>query len=206
MSFFDHLRLESKPLDKLTFISKIIDSVSWPLVALVLGLAFRKQISELFPYLKKLKAGPVEAEFEMETKQVLAYTENIELTAPNSGANHSKVTKNVSEILSQLKSARNDPAGMILEAWSRIDGALFRLGQKKGICVDPLENTSKVYRSVMSSGIIFDETKRLVIELYELRNRVAHVQVQPTVNSAQDYVLAAEKVIDLIESQTQNLA
>ncbi|WP_146029971.1 hypothetical protein [Vibrio vulnificus] len=59
-------------MDKLTFISKMIDSISWPLVTLILGLAFRKQIAELFPYLKKLKAGPVEAEFEMEAKQVLA--------------------------------------------------------------------------------------------------------------------------------------
>ncbi len=50
----------------------MIDSISWPLVTLILGLAFRKQIAELFPYLKKLKAGPVEAEFEMEAKQVLA--------------------------------------------------------------------------------------------------------------------------------------
>ncbi|WP_275129169.1 hypothetical protein [Vibrio vulnificus] len=44
------------------------------------------------------------------------------------------------------------------------------------------------------------------MELYELRNRVAHVLVKPTINAAQDYALAADKVIGLIESQAENLA
>ncbi|WP_180983176.1 hypothetical protein [Vibrio vulnificus] len=58
----------------------------------------------------------------------------------------------------------------------------------------------------MSSGVISGETKRLIMELYELRNRVAHVLVKPTINAAQDYALAADKVIGLIESQAENLA
>ncbi|ELA9384200.1 hypothetical protein QTV32_001405 [Vibrio parahaemolyticus] len=193
-------------MDKFTFISKVIDSISWPFVTLILGLVFRKQMAELFPYLKKLKAGPVEAEFEMEARQVLANTKNIKSTVLGSDSSSSETTKTISHVLSQLKSARNDPAGMILEAWSGIDGALFRLGKKKGLCVDPLESTNKVYRSVISSELIGDETKRLIIELYELRNRVAHVEVKPTVNAAQDYVLAAGKVIELIESQLEDLA
>ncbi|EKA7382589.1 hypothetical protein OL309_002370 [Vibrio parahaemolyticus] len=193
-------------MDKLTFISKMIDSISWPLVTLILGLAFRKQIAELFPYLKKLKAGPVEAEFEMEAKQVLANTENVKSTVSGTDISQLKESKTTSDVLSRLKSARNDPTGMILESWSRVDGALFRLGQKKGICVDPLENTNKVYRSVMSSGVISGETKRLIMDLYELRNRVAHVLVKPTINAAQDYALAADKVIGLIDSQAENLA
>ena len=59
-------------MDWLTFVSGLIDSLAWPLVALILDLVFRKKLLELITTLKKLKAGPVEAEFEMETKQIRA--------------------------------------------------------------------------------------------------------------------------------------
>ncbi|MGY8590239.1 hypothetical protein L0935_18570, partial [Paracidovorax citrulli] len=61
-------------MDWLTFISKLIDSIAWPVAAVLLGLIFRKKLAELLPLLRKVKAGPLEAEFEIATKQVLAST------------------------------------------------------------------------------------------------------------------------------------
>ncbi|WP_281212777.1 hypothetical protein [Shewanella insulae] len=193
-------------MDWLTFISKVIDSLAWPIVILFLGVVFRRQFSNLLPYLRKLKAGPVEAEFEMEARQALANSEKLSFQTMKGSALKIEKPTEEKEALAKLIGARNDPAGMIIEAWTGVDGALFRLGKQTGLIVDPLENTRSVYRSIVSSDLLSDEAKRLVMELYELRNRVAHAKVKPTVVAAQDYVLAADKVIDMLEVKTQKLA
>ena len=126
-------------MDWLTFVSKLIDSLAWPLVALILGLVFRKKLLELITTIKKLKAGPVEAEFEMETKQIratataaLQQAEVVHET-PESG---SRPEEPRGEIFAKLLNARNDPTGQIIEGWSTVDGELFRLGKQLGFVVD----------------------------------------------------------------------
>lgn len=191
-------------MDWLTFTSKVIDSLAWPVVILVLGVTFRRQVSNLIPYLRKLKAGPVEAEFEMEARQALANSEKLSGQFLKGSTTKIEKPTDEKEAIAKLIGARNDPAGMIIEAWTGIDGALFRLGKQTGLVVDPLESIRSVYRSIISSELLSDETKRLVMELYELRNRVAHARVKPTVGAALDYVLAADKVIDMLEVQRKN--
>ncbi|QXC29311.1 MULTISPECIES: hypothetical protein [Aeromonas] len=191
-------------MDWLTFTSKVIDSLVWPIVVLILGLVFRRQISILIPYLRKLKAGPVEAEFEMEARQVLANSKKLSVQFLKGSSIKVEKPTEEKEAIAKLIGARNDPAGMIIEAWTGVDGALFRLGKQTGLVVDPLEHTRSVYRSIVFSDLLSEETKSLVMELYELRNRVAHARVKPTVGAAQDYVLAADKVIDMLEAQREN--
>lgn len=194
-------------MDWLTFISKAIESLAWPIVTLVLGLVFRRKLLDLIPALRKLKAGPVEAEFELAAKQVLA-------NAAEASAQDESVAGKVPQelrpadgekIVARLLNARNDPAGMILEGWAKVDGELFRLGQQMGLLVDPLENTQKVYQSVMAADILPVGTKQLVRELREMRNKVAHVKVHPTSDAAQDYLLAVDRVVELILNYRKNL-
>lgn len=56
-------------MDWLTFISKLVDSLAWPVAGVLLGLIFRKKLLDLIPLLRKVKAGPLEAEFEHATKK-----------------------------------------------------------------------------------------------------------------------------------------
>ena len=193
-------------MDWLTFISKLVESLAWPTVALILGLVVRKKILDLIPAIRKLKAGPVEAEFELATKQVLANTvEAVGHDASEAEAEKSVAASSKGEIVSKLLSARNDPSGIILEGWAKVDGELFRLGQQTGMFVDPLMNTTKVYASIMSSEVLPVEIKPLIRELRELRNKVAHVQVVPTSDSAQDYLLATDRVVGLLKSYRKKL-
>ena len=195
-------------MDWLTFVSKLIDSLAWPLVALILGLVFRKKLLELITTIKKLKAGPVEAEFEMETKQIratataaLQQAEVVHET-PESG---SRPEEPRGEIFAKLLNARNDPTGQIIEGWSTVDGELFRLGKQLGFVVDPLESTTKVYQAVMASDVLPHGTRRLVRELRDLRNKVAHGKVQATTEAAQDYLVAVDRVVELIFNYRKNI-
>ena len=194
-------------MDWITFTSKAIDALAWPTVALILGLLLRRKVLDLIPNIRKFKAGPLEAEFELAAKQVLASaaqaTEHTKPAEPKDPETESHDAE--SEIVSKLIGARTDPAGMILGGWANVDGELFRLGVQLDMFEDPLTNTTKVYQAVMSSDVLPDETKRLIRKLRDMRNQVAHAKVAPTVDAAQDYLLAVARVVELIHNYRKNL-
>lgn len=192
-------------MDWLTFITKIVDALAWPVVALVLGLAFRRKLLELLPMLRKFKAGPVEAEFELAAKRALANAEEAKAQTSGEDAAQAQDVSSNRQVISQLREARGDPTGAILDGWGKVDGELFRLGLQTGLVVDPLENTGKVYSAVMSSEMLPFGTVRLVKELRDLRNQVAHAQVVPTPEAAQDYLLAVDRAVELILNYRKNL-
>jgi sulfite reductase alpha subunit-like flavoprotein len=193
-------------LDKLTFISKVIESIAWPAVALILGLVFRKRLLELLPTMKKFKAGPVEAEFELATKQVLVdASKEVASATPPAIAEELQADDTTKNIVFELLTARTDPAGMILEGWSKIDGQLHQLGRQINLIDDPLESTGKVYSKIKLADVLPPATFKLIDELRELRNKVAHVKVIPTVDAAQDYLVAVARVVDLIKNYRKKL-
>lgn len=193
-------------MDWLTFITKLVEALAWPITVLALGRMFRSKLLEIIPTLRKLKAGPVELEFELAAKQALANAEE----ARSQGLAEASVpvvkTKDDSEqVIAKLLEARGDPARAILEGWAKLDGELFRLGLQVGAVVDPLENTGKVYNAVMSSGVLPANAMRLVRELRDLRNQVAQASVKPTAEAAQDYLLAVDRAAELVLSHRKNL-
>jgi len=193
-------------MDWLTFITKIVESLAWPIVVLVLGLMLRRKLLEIIPTLRKLKAGSVEAEFELAAKQALANAEETKIQGlAEASVPVIKTEVGSEQVIAKLREARGDPAGAILEGWAKLDGELFRLGLQVGAVVDPLENTGKVYNAVMSSGVLPAQTMSLVRELRDLRNLVAHVRVKPTAEAAQDYVLAVDRAVELILNYRKNL-
>lgn len=193
-------------MDWLTFVARIAEALAWPIVVLVLGLMFRRKLLEIIPTLRKLKAGPVEAEFELAAKQALANAEETKIQGADEASVFAVKTKaDSAQVIAKLREARGDPAGAILEGWAKLDGELFRLGIQVGAVVNPLENTGKVYNAVMSSGVLPAQTMNLVRELRELRNQVAHVRVKPTAEAAQDYILAVNRAVELILNCRKNL-
>ncbi|WP_066271186.1 hypothetical protein [Hydrogenophaga palleronii] len=192
-------------MDWLTFISKLVDSLAWPVAGVLLGLIFRKKILDLIPSLRRVKAGPLEAEFEVATKQVLASTVDLASKQHSFEVSQIESRPRVEETATKLLMARSEPTATIIEGWSTLDGELHRLGRQTGIVVDPLESQLKVYREIMESDVLPVGTKQLVQSLRELRNQVAHAKVIPTPESAQDYLVSVERVVELIRNYRKNL-
>lgn len=193
-------------MDWLTFISKITDSLAWPIVALILGVLLRKRLLELIPNMKKFKAGPLEAEFELATKQVLFNAEEASTaTESKAVAPEPSQEKSTENIVAELLSARTDPSGMIIGGWGKVDGEIHKFGRQLGVIDDPLENTAKVYNRIMNSGELPQGTVELVKELRELRNKVAHALVIPTADAAQNYLVAVDRVVELIRNFRKNV-
>lgn len=198
-------------MDLLTFLTKMTEALAWPVVTLILGLVIRRKLLDLIPLIKKFKAGPLEAEFERDAKQILFSATEVaaHTTSPaavNPITSKESVPDRDSRVVAKLLEARNDPSGVILQGWGSVDGELFQLGVQMHLIVeDPLTNTTKVYEAVMASNVLPVETRRLVRELRELRNKVAHVKVVPTPDSAQDYIAAVDRVVELIRNYRKNL-
>lgn len=193
-------------MDWLTFISKLIDSLAWPVAGVVLGLIFRKKLTELIPLLRKVKAGPLEAEFEIATKQVLANTAELATKGRKPNAPQAEDKTSLEVTASKLLAARSEPTATIIEGWSTLDDELHKLGRQTGIVVDPLQSELKVYREIMNSDVLPVETKQLVQDLRQLRNQVAHAKVIPTPESAQDYLVSVQRVVELIRNYRKNLS
>lgn len=112
-------------MDALTFIAKLVEFLAWPSATVVLLLLLRGEINDLFRYVKKLKAGPVEAEFEREVKELKAAAEaQPQLLPPPEGATPEK------QMLLQL--VQINPRSAVLEAWRGVEEASLRVIQNKG--------------------------------------------------------------------------
>lgn len=192
-------------MDWLTFISKLIDSMAWPVAAVLLGLIFRKKLAELLPLLRKVKAGPLEAEFEIATKQVLASTAELAAKERKPDTPQIEDKSSLEDTASKLLTARSEPTATIIEGWSTLDGELHKLARQTGINGDPLLSEAKVYREIMASDVLPIETRNLVQDLRQLRNQVAHAKVIPTPESAQDYLVSVQRVVELIRNYRKNL-
>jgi len=192
-------------MDWLTFVSKLVEALAWPVAGIILGLIFRKKLLDLIPTLRKVKAGPLEAEFELATKQVLAETVGLGPKAADAESAKPTNGRGVESTAARLVTARTEPTATIIDGWSALDGELHKLGRQTGIVVDPLQSQQKVYQEIIASDVLPAGTKHLVRELRQLRNQVAHAQVIPTPDSAQDYLVAVERVVELIRNYRKKL-
>lgn len=192
-------------MDWLTFISKLIDSLAWPVAGVTLGLIFRKRLLDLIPLLRRVKAGPLEAEFEIATKQVLVNTAVLVSKghAPEVSELVSKPSSEDTE--AKMLTAEFEPIATIIEGWSRLYEELLKFGRQTGIVVDSLDSRNNVSRAIRDSDMLPYETRRLIQDLRQLRNQVAHAKVIPTPESARDYLLSVERVLELIRNYRKNL-
>ncbi|MFI8619265.1 hypothetical protein ACIGHN_27610 [Acidovorax sp. NPDC077693] len=218
-------------MDLLTFISRVVDSLAWPVAAIVLGLIFRKKLLDLIPNLRKFKAGPLEAEFELAAKHaregsadlhardavpdaprvIVNPSEEREYAADpgeidaTSGASRSTNNPGIEDAAAKLLIARTEPTATIIEGWTTLDSELHKLGRQTGLVVDPLEGHAKVFQTITASDVLPAGTRQLIRELRHLRNQVAHAEVIPTPDSAQDYLVAIERVVQLVRNYRKNL-
>lgn len=182
-------------MDWLTFFAAVIGSMAWPVVTVILLLTFRDELTKVVPFIKRLKAGPVEAEFDREVKQLkelAAPDGQVEVTSPASVASK--------EFLFQL--AQLHPRSAILESWVRLEAAAraalpqdISKSSKAGYV--PAANLSQ---TLVNAGKIDQSQVTLYHELRRLRNDVAHlVGPEPTQESVHSYIELAASLQQRLE-------
>jgi len=204
-------------MDWLTFISEIAKALAWPLVVVILGLSFRDKISDLILMLRTLKAGPVEAVFDSAAKQVALAAAREAAGTPSDGqrpdahapdeppAASERSEQGILTALNKLERDDADPAAAILDAWSSLDGELFRFGQQMGMAFSPVEKRTRVFQEVVDSSLLPAGTTSLLVTLRTLYNQVRHGEASPSPSAAQDLLLAIQRATELVHNFRKNL-
>jgi hypothetical protein len=172
-------------LDHFTFITKLVEALAWPLASIILIALLRKEIRLLLPTLRKLKAGPVEAEFERGTALLKA-----ELPQ------QPKASEALATSTSTLPS--ESPRAAVLEAWLSLEAAAHEaLALRTTKNHGPSAMTSRptlrnLAQSLEGSGLLHQGQINLFKELLHLRNEVVHtLEFAPTQEAILRYVETA---------------
>ncbi|SEL19570.1 hypothetical protein SAMN03159362_3610 [Pseudomonas sp. NFIX51] len=196
-------------MDNLEFTAKVIEALAWPVGVVTLVAMLRKEVLELIPKLTKLEAGPLKAEFSIEAKKVLVEAQEIQL-APLEGAEVS-VPSDIPRddgmdqdplSIAMWRTAAFSPSTAIVDAWKDIEEALLAIIADRGVFI-PERSTRNVavwINAISQEGILPLDTVSVIHELRELRNKAAHAGFDPTPEAAQDYLLAAQRLVRVLRS------
>ncbi|WP_157222008.1 hypothetical protein [Chromobacterium haemolyticum] len=185
-------------MDTLTFITKLIEFTAWPIASVALVAMLRTEIKSLLPYVTKLKAGPIEAEFEREVKalEAVAMAQHQLLPPPE------ELTPE-RQMLLQL--VHVNPRSAILEAWRSIEESAIRVIQNKALNAPERDSYSPlaVIRALYKANTLTAEEVSLYHDLRALRNQAAHAKnFSPTTDAALSYIELAsglKRTLDIAE-------
>jgi hypothetical protein len=187
-------------VDFLTFISKLAEALAWPAVALIVVSLLRKEVSALFAIVKKVKAGPVEAEFEREINELKSVAD-AELPAVE---RQTLATPSQNE-LAQL--AQINPRAAIIEAWRRLELAARRALARVGIAMNSRDFASPLAhaRNLAKSALMSQEELVLFNDLRNLRNMSVHAEnFSPTLEAALSYIEVASRVQQTLRLKSES--
>ena len=196
-------------MDWLTFASKIIQALAWPVSIVIIIFLLRKQILELIPKITKLEAGPLKAEFSSDVKRALVDVEEINLASTNLTKENKLSFIPTDEFLYQdsrsvalWRSAAINPASGIADAWKDIEYILLEIIRTRGVFIPHrrIDSVGVWINAIASSQILPIETISVINDLYSLRNKVVHSEFIATPDAAQDYLLAAQRLIRVLNS------
>lgn len=187
-------------MDWLTFISSLVGSLAWPITVIAVALFFRKAIKEtLARPLRRLKAGPLEAEWEAKVVEALVdVAESPETDAPPTGRDL------LSERLHPL--AQRLPAAAVMAAYAEIEETLRRrLALAGNIEVDRRPMSARqMARQAQEQGVISPQTASAVEGATVLRNLAAHGRASEVDRAkALDYLTLADAIVYAIDAGSE---
>ena len=155
-------------MDRLTFISNLVDALAWPLAAVAALMLLRRPIMDLLPSIKKLKISEFEAEFSKELSKVR------EKAGSNGEAIEDQTMRTRLDELTDL--VEIGPNAAVLSAFQEVENAAKYLLDSIGQTIDySIGSPYKVMGRILNEAGLFDNKNLKVFdELRILRNKVAH--------------------------------
>ena len=189
-------------MDWLTFFSKLIEALAWPVATIVLVVLLRDEIAKLAPFLKKFKAGPLEAEFEREVKELKEIKEATPVQVKTTEIRAADTaSKNFLVQLSELH-----PRSAILESWVRVEAAARAVLAATSVSVSKpgYLQAARLAEPLAQKEVLNQGQVTLFHELRHLRNQVAHAQgFEPTQESASSYIDLAVFLQGILEGHAR---
>ena len=176
----------------LEFIAALVGDLVWPLTVVFAILVFRGPISNLLPFIQRLRYKDFVVEFNRKLDEVETKAAAI-------------IGKDVDERVEDhmLELAQVHPRGAIIESWIAVEDAIrdFAVSRDMAADLSRSRSTLAVERELAGSGALSPGLASLLRDLRSTRNRVAHILDVPlTSEMARHYASAASSVIVALET------
>jgi hypothetical protein len=178
----------------MSFVASLVQSAAWPVAVFALVFLIRKPLQEAVSHrLLRLKAGPVEAEFDREAVEVREEVRRIPEVAAAKLGQVAGETVNLSYELATLIAV--SPQGAVREAFAHVEMRLEELLEAADLA-HPQRSGMALARVALDHDLISPETFKAIEGLSNLRNLVAH-SVGDDIGRAraEDYVAMADAVL-----------
>ena len=192
-------------MDILTFISKIVDSLAWPIAVALAIFLVRKQLPEIARSLKSIKYKDFEMTFEREIKAAAAEVKAA-LSAWDAAAKPGFVLDDASSLHVAAVSHYSQSAAM-LEAWLRVESAAadFAAKFRPGSALK-YPSPLKLKEMLVKAGVLDERQAEAFDSLRKIRNQLVHVvNTQFSEDIVAEYLASAEKMARYINEQTGKL-
>ena len=184
-------------MDWLTFISKMVDALAWPVAVLLIVRMFKERLLALVPFLKKLSLpGGMEAEFESKLEKL--EVEKLELDAghANVAALHVFPIPTAEPVDAAV--LRANPTGVVMEKWKEVESAaralILRNTTTNRIQVMSMSSAG-LGRLLKQNGLLTSEQAEWFSELRSLRNMAAHTPLSIPETKVERYVSLANQLM-----------
>lgn len=176
----------------MTFVSSLVQSLAWPAFVFGIVVLLRQPLGEALSHgIRRLKAGPLEVEFDQEAVEV---RQDIRRIPEVAAAEPHRLPVSLADELANLVEV--SPRAAVLEAFTRIEERLDQLLDKASVEYKGTIGGTALAKLAFDRELISPETRDAVQGLSVLRNLAAH---SPRDNigadRARDYVTMADAVL-----------
>ncbi|HHF3031622.1 TPA: hypothetical protein ACPJ1C_000781 [Vibrio diabolicus] len=157
---------------------KIVDSVAWPVLILILSVMFKRSLGVLTERVSKFKYKDVEANFGQELQKIEGKAKNLPKHSATS-IYHDKeywekmTIRGVCTQWEQIKRiADTSPKAAILEAWLDVDIAVFAAARAGDIDTSKFSTPVSQARELMDNGHVPRDIWPIITDLHRLKRQV----------------------------------
>lgn len=183
----------------LQFISSIIESIAWPAAIVILLLAFKKYIVQLFPSISSLKYKDLEVQFSEKVKELVNISKDDIQKLPDTCDDFNISREN--QLFGLLEIS---PRAAIIESWLLVETAASKALQKKN--PDMSKKTSMIAparlgKYLQDYKLLTDIQFTIYDNLREMRNSAVHIgDAQFNKNDVTKYINLAIMLANQIEN------
>jgi hypothetical protein len=184
----------------MSFVASLIQSAAWPIAVFALVYLLRKPLAEAVSQrLLRLKAGPVEAEFDrkaVEVREEVRQIPEVAAVEPRDGP------VSLADELAPLVVI--SPSSAVREAFVRIEQRLRELLESAGREDGQWRSAYQMAVRASEANLISPETLKAIEGLRDLRNLTAHsTRDDIGVDRARDYVAMTDAVLYAMRDKPQ---
>lgn len=169
-------------MNGLEFAASSIDSLAWPVAAVIIAAIFHKQIAGLLAKIRKLNWGDASVEL----SEQLDRAEDKSREVPGDPAMDLDVHFQQMIAIS--------PSAAILNSWSTIERLLYRLGNDMNLAPQEMRNPIVIVDKLLHQKLITPAVFEMLKDLRGIRNAAVHQQEVTTTDAMRFYELVNKAI------------